>query len=184
MEIKSILESLLFVADHPVTLEDLATTLQIDAEDVELALQALAAEYKAQVRGIRIQRKGDSVQMVSAPEAAPEIERYLGLETSGHLSPAALETLSIVAYRQHITRAQIEAIRGVDSTSVLRSLVRRGLLQQMGRAQTVGRPILFGTTFEFLQQFGLESERDLPEWDRLEALLAEREGHRDQRPPR
>lgn len=179
METKYVLESLLFVADHPVTLDDLAITLQIAIEDAALTLQALTAEYQAQARGIRVQRKGNLVQLVSAPEAAPEIERFLGLETSGRLSPAALETLSIVAYRQPITRAQIEAIRGVDSTSVLRSLVRRALLQEVGRAETVGRPILFGTTFEFLQQFGLESERDLPEWDQLESLLAEREQQED-----
>jgi len=175
LQIKYALESLLFVADTPAALEDLAAALEIEPEEAALALQALAGEYQAQERGIRVQRKGNLAQMISAPEAAAEIERFLGLETSGRLSPAALEVLSIVAYRQPITRAQIEAIRGVDSSSVLRSLVRRGLLEQIARAETVGRPILFGTTFEFLQQFGLESERELPEWDQLEGKLAERE---------
>jgi segregation and condensation protein B len=84
-----------------------------------------------------------------------------------------LETLSIVAYCQPATRAQVEAIRGVDSSSVLRALVRRGLLEEVGRAETVGRPILFGITFEFMQQFGLESERDLPDWETLEAELGQ-----------
>lgn len=142
--------------------------------DIESALQFLSVEY--QERGIRLQRKGDKVQLVSAPEAGSKIERFLAhcvgsLEVSGRLSPAALETLSIVAYRQPVTRAQIEAIRGVQSNSVIRSLVRRGLLEEVGRAETVGRPILYGTTFEFLQQFGLQSLCDLPDWEELNKEL-------------
>ena len=108
-------------------------------------------------------------------EAGPAIERFLGLEISGRLSTAALETLSIVAYRQPVTRAQVEAIRGVNSDSILRSLIRRGLLEEVGRAETVGRPILYGTTFEFLQQFGLGELRDLPNWEQLGQELKERE---------
>jgi segregation and condensation protein B len=173
LETKYIVESLLFVAEHPVTVEDLATSLDAEPDDIELALQALSAEYQG--RGIRLQRKGARVQLVSAPEAAAVVERFLGLETSGRLSTAALETLSIVAYRHPITRAQVEAIRGVDSTSVLRSLVRRGLLEEVGRAETVGRPILFGTTFEFLQQFGLENERELPDWEEIDSQLDKRQ---------
>jgi segregation and condensation protein B len=103
------------------------------------------------------------------------VERFLGLERSGRLSVAALETLSIVAYRQPVTRIQIEAIRGVRSDGVLRSLVRRGLIEAIRRAETVGRPILFGTTFEFLQQFGLEALSDLPNWEELSRSLQERE---------
>jgi segregation and condensation protein B len=159
------LESLLFVADRAVAVEDLSTALQAGSDDVENALRTLDAEYRE--RGIRLQRQGDKVQLVSAPEAGPAIERFLGLEISGRLSTAALETLSIVAYRQPIARAQVDAIRGVNSDSTLRTLVRRGLLEQMGRAETVGRPILYGTTLEFLQQFGLQSLHDLPDWEQL-----------------
>ena len=173
MHLKSLVESLLFVADRPITIENLATALQAEVEDVESALQTLQTEY--QERGIRVQRKGDRIQMVSAPEAGPTIEQFLGLEISGRLSAAALETLSIVAYRQPVTRAQVEAIRGVNADSVLRSLVRRGLLEEVGRAETVGRPILYGTTFEFLQQFGLQSLQDLPHWEKLKEELRERE---------
>ena len=176
MEIKSLLESLLFVADRPVTVENLATALEVSSEEVESALQALQEEYQA--RGIRLQYKGERIQLVSAPEAGPYIERFLGLEISGRLSSAALEALSIVAYRQPVTRAQVEAIRGVNSDSVLRSLVRRGLLEELGRAETVGRPILYGTTFEFLQQFGLTSLQELPDWQVLEQELREREAAR------
>jgi segregation and condensation protein B len=169
---KSLVESLLFVAPNSVTVENLAAALEVSVDEIESVLQALEAEY--QERGIRLQRKGSSVLLVSAPEAGPMIERFLGLEISGRLSPASLETLSIVAYRQPVTRAQVEAIRGVNSDSVLRSLVRRGLLEEAGRADTVGRPILYGTTFEFLQQFGLQSLKDLPEWHELSQQLAAR----------
>jgi segregation and condensation protein B len=172
LELKALIESLLFVADRPVTAEHLATALDVPEEEVEAALQALREEY--QERGIRIQQKGERLQLVSAPEAGPHIERFLGLEISGRLSTAALEALSIVAYRQPVTRAQVEAIRGVHSDSVLRSLVRRGLIVEIARAESVGRPILYGTTFEFLQQFGLQSMQDLPGWQELERALQER----------
>jgi segregation and condensation protein B len=163
VELKWLVESLLFVADRPVEAKDLAAALEVDRDEIESALDALDAEYRE--RGVRLQRKGEEIQLVSAPEAGPTIERFLGLEISGRLSSAALETLSIVAYRQPVTRMQVEAIRGVGSAGVLRSLVRRGLIQEIARAETVGRPILFGTTFEFLQQFGLQSLNELPEWE-------------------
>jgi segregation and condensation protein B len=173
LELKALLESLLFVADRTVSIEDLATALDTTSDEVESALQALDAEYGE--RGIRLQRKGDRLQLVSAPEAGPHIERFLGLEISGRLSSAALETLSIVAYRQPVTRAQVEAIRGVNSDTVLHTLVRRGLLEEVGRAQTAGLPILYGTTFEFLAQFGLERLQDLPDWQEIDRLLEDRE---------
>lgn len=173
MELESLIESLLFVADRPVTVENLAAALEVSGEEVESALEGLAARYAE--RGIRLQRHGDRLQLVSAPEAGPYVERFLGLEASSRLSSAALETLSIVAYRQPVTRAQIEAIRGVNSDGVLRSLVRRGLLEETGRVEAVGRPILYGTTFEFLQQFGLQGTDDLPDWQTFQQALEERE---------
>jgi segregation and condensation protein B len=172
LELKSLVESLLFVADSPVSVHDIAQALEVEVDEVESALQYLDDEYED--RGIRLQRRGQEVQLVSAPEAGAQIERFLGLEISGRLSVAALETLSIVAYRQPVTRAEVEAIRGVHSDGVLRSLVRRGLIEQLGRAPTVGRPNLFGTTFEFLQQFGLQELSELPDWEKLGRELAER----------
>jgi len=173
LDLTALIESLLFVADRPVSVDDLATALEKTTQEVETALVSLDEHYQS--RGIRLQRHSGRLQLVSAPEVGAYIERFLGLEISGRLSPASLEALSIVAYRQPVTRAQIEAIRGVNSDSVLRSLVRRGLLEEVGRAETVGHPILYGTTFEFLQQFGLQSVRDLPEWGEIEQELAERE---------
>ena len=172
MDTKALVESLLFAADHPITAEELATVLETSTEDVDLALETLRAEY--QERGLRLQQQKGRIQLVSAPEAGPYIERLLGLESSGRLSIAALETVSIICYRQPVTRAQIEAIRGVDSTTVLRSLIRRGIVEEVGRADSVGHPILFGTTFEFLQQFGLQSVHDLPDWEEISEQLEER----------
>ncbi len=153
-------ESLLFVADAPVSVSHLAEALERDERDVEAALQTLAEGYAG--RGVRLQRKGNRVQLVSAPEAAPTIERFLGLSQSGKLSAAALEALAIVAYEQPVTRPQIEAIRGVSSDGVLRTLLSKGLIEEVGRLETVGHPVLFGTTFEFLQYFGLSSLAELP----------------------
>ena len=118
-------------------------------------------------RGVRLQRVGSRVQLVSAPESASYIERVLGLELHSRLSAAALEALTIVAYQQPVTRHQVEAVRGVNSDSVLRTLVGKGLIEELGRLDTVGRPILYGTTFEFLQFFGLSSLQELPDLELL-----------------
>jgi segregation and condensation protein B len=160
------LESLLFVADEPVRVADLAAVLEIDQVEVGAALAELSREYEG--RGFRLQTKRDRVQMVTAPESADLVRRYLGLELTGRLSTAALETLAIVAYRQPVTRAQAEDTRGVNSDSVLRTLVNRGLIEELGRLEQAGRPIIYGTTFEFLQQLGLTSLDDLPHLESAE----------------
>ncbi len=154
------LEALLFVAPQPVSLEILAESADLSLEETGSALTAL--ESRLATTGLRIQHNKKRLQIVSAPEAAPHIEKLLGLEVRLHLSQAAMETLAIVGYAQPITRPQIEAIRGVGSDSVLRTLLNAGLIEEVGRAETVGRPILYGTTFEFLQQFGLQKPEDLP----------------------
>jgi segregation and condensation protein B len=162
LSLKSLIESLLFVADEPVSVERLATILQVPPEDAEIVIKELASEY-AQQRGLRLQFKGQRVQMVTAPEATEAVRLFLGLELESKLSPAALETLAIIAYRQPVTRAQIESVRGVNSDSVLRTLVNRGLVEDLGRLDQAGRPIVYGTSFEFLQQFGLSSLEQLPQ---------------------
>jgi segregation and condensation protein B len=138
----------------------LAEALQVTPGQVEHALDDLETTYAE--RGLRLQRAGSRVQLITAPEMAPSIERFLGLEVRTRLSRAAVETLAIIAYRQPITRPEIEAIRGVGSDSVLRTLVSLGLIDEVGRAPTVGHPILYGTTFEFLQHFGLRSLEEMP----------------------
>jgi segregation and condensation protein B len=160
LPLSALIESLLFVADEPVTAARLAQALEINADAVEAALRELSADGAQ--RGVRLQRKGDRVQLVTRPEAAEHIERFLGLETTARLSQAALETLAIIAYRQPCTRAQIEAVRGVNCDSVLKNLLTKGLLEETGRLETVGHPIQYATTFAFLQHFGLKSLDDLP----------------------
>lgn len=160
LSLKALVESLLFVADEPVSIERLASVLEVAPEQVEQALTELSDEYAG--RGLCLQRKKQQVQLVTRPEAAAWIRRFLGLEGSGKLSAAALETLAIIAYRQPVTRSDIEAVRGVNSDSVLRTLVHRGLVEEQGRLEQAGRPIIYGTTFEFLQEFGLSSLDQLP----------------------
>jgi segregation and condensation protein B len=154
------IEAVLFVADRPVSVSELARLLGIPADAVEDALVVLDAGYDG--RGIALQRQGDSLQLVSHPQNAAVVQRFLGLEMSARLSPAALETLAIVAYRQPVTRSQIEQIRGVNADHAVGNLLMRELIEEVGRLETVGRPILYGTTFEFLRAFGLRSLSDLP----------------------
>jgi segregation and condensation protein B len=108
------------------------------------------------------------VQLTTAPETAEAIERFLGLEATSHLSRAALETLAIIAYQQPVTRPQVDSVRGVNSDGVMRSLLSKGLIQEGGRAEGPGRPILYSTTPEFLQHFGLNSLNELPPLEREE----------------
>ena len=169
-DLAKIIEGLLFVASEPVTVSHLASAIECPAEAVEQALQQMQQNHKG--RGIRLQWHGKKVQLVTAPELAEHVERLLGLSISGKLSTPALESLAIVAYRQPITRSEVEAIRGVNSDGVLRTLLNKGLVEEVGRLDTVGHPILFGTTFEFLRFFGLDKLEDLP---KLELDLPEEE---------
>ena len=158
------LEALLFVAPGTVAPAQLAAALELSVAEIEQGLEALAAEYheKSSERGIRLQRHHGRVQLTTAPQAAAEIERFLGLDASSRLSRAALEALAIVAYQQPVTRPQVDAIRGVNSDGVLKSLLGKGLIQEIGRAEAPGRPILYATTTDFMQYFGLDSLQDLP----------------------
>lgn len=158
------IEALLFVAPDPVTAAQIAEVLGQDLKDVEMALQKLGQTYQ-QGRGLSLQWHGGRVQLTTSPEMAPLVEKFLGLEATARLSRAGLETLAIIAYRQPITRPGIDAIRGVNSDGVLKSLLSKGLVQEVGRTEGPGRPILYGTTAEFLQHFGLSSLADLPSFD-------------------
>jgi len=165
LSIAARVESLLFVADAPVSTDRLARALEATEGQVEGALSELETAYAE--RGLHLQRIGNHLQLTTVPEAAPYIERFMGLEARTTLSRAALEALGIIAYRQPITRPEVDAIRGVNSDSVLRTLLRAGVIEEVGRAPTVGRPILYGTTFEFLQHFGLRGLNELPPLDTL-----------------
>jgi len=154
------IESLLFVAEGPVAAAALAQALNCALTGVEAALVTLAARRRES--GIRVQCGGDGVQLISAPEFGPYVERFLGAAAEQRLSSAALETLAIVAYQQPVTRPAIEAIRGVNSERALATLRSRDLVAEIGRAESVGRPALFATTRRFLEYFGLERPDDLP----------------------
>lgn len=164
LTLRASLEALLFVAAAPVALNQLADALAAPVDVIENELRLLAEDYSAG-RGMSLQRHAGKVQLTTAPEMASVVERFLGLEATARLSRAALETLAIIAYRQPITRPGIDAIRGVNSDGVLKSLLSKGLLQEVGRTEGPGRPILYGTTGDFLQHFGLSSLADMPSYD-------------------
>jgi segregation and condensation protein B len=158
------LEALLFVAPGAISPAQLAIVLDTSQSEVEAGLIILEKHYAEgnSGHGLRLQRHHGRVQLTTAPQAAPQVERFLGLEASSRLSRAALETLAIIAYQEPATRPQIDSIRGVNSDGVLKSLLSKGLIQEVGRAETPGRPILYSTSADFLQHFGLNSLAELP----------------------
>jgi segregation and condensation protein B len=162
------LEALLFVAERPLARREIATLAGVDRETVDARVGDL--EISLAARGIRLVTSGDRVELATAPEAGQLIGRYVGADAT-RLSPAALETLAIVAYRQPVTKGGVERIRGVDSDYTLRALLHRRLIVELGRSETPGRPYLYGTDFEFLERFGIASLEELPP---LEAEVAAR----------
>ena len=168
------LEGLLFVAERPLTRREIATLAGVDRETVDERLGDL--EMSLAERGIRLIVDRDRIELATAPEAGPLVARYVGADAI-RLSPASLETVAIVAYRQPVTRAAIERIRGVDSDYTVRSLLHRRLIVELGRSEAPGRPFLYGTSFEFLERFGLTSLEDMPPLDvDVAARLAEEGG--------
>jgi segregation and condensation protein B len=156
------LEALLFVAERPLSRREIAALAGVDRATVDDRLGDLEVALAA--RGIRVLLSGDRVELATAPEAGALIARYVGADAV-RLSPAALETLAIVAYRQPVTKGAIERIRGVDSDYTVRALLHRRLVVEQGRSEAPGRPILYGTGFEFLERFGLASLEELPVLD-------------------
>jgi len=160
LDLTALVEAILFVSPEPINANQIGALLDVTPRVVKTAIEELNGLYSG--RGIRLQHHNGKVQITSAPEAAHIIEGLLELETTSTLSQAALETLSIVAYQQPITRPQIDSIRGVNSDGVLRTLLSKGLIDDVGRAEGPGRPILYSTTTEFLKYFGLASYEELP----------------------
>jgi segregation and condensation protein B len=156
------LEALLFVAEKPLTRREIAAIAGVDRATVDARLGDLEVALAA--RGIRLVISGERVELVTAPEAGALIARYVGADAV-RLTPAALETLAIVAYRQPVTKSAVERIRGVDSDYTIRSLLHRRLVVELGRSEGPGRPFLYGTGFEFLERFGMTTLDELPPLD-------------------
>ena len=168
------LEALLFVAERPLSRREIAALAGTDRETVDARLGDLEVSLRG--RGIRLLLDGDRVELATSAETGALVARYVGADAV-RLSPASLETLAIVAYRQPITKAAVERIRGVDSDYTMRSLLHRRLIVELGRADTPGRPFLYGTGFEFLERFGMTSLDGLPPLDvDVAARLAEEGG--------
>lgn len=163
------LEALLFAAPGPCTIEQLARVLRLEKSNV-IHLTDLLEDHYRKEHGIRLQRLNNQFQLVTAPEYAELIEQSLGLEVSSRLTQPALEVLAIIAYKQTATRPEIENIRGVNSDGVVKSLLAKGLIEELGRSDAPGRPILYGVTSEFMEYFGLESLEQLPavDWEERE----------------
>lgn len=164
-------EALLFIAERPLSTAELAELAEVPKPRAEGALAALAQRLEEDGRGIRLQRHDDEWQLVTAPEVGARLAAYAAREEA-RLTPASLEALAVVAYRQPCTRGDVERVRGVDSDYVIRSLLHRRLIAEIGRRDTPGRPVLFGTTFAFLERFGLTSLDDLPPLSSDAAQLA------------
>ena len=151
-------ESVLFVADGPVDISTLARVAAVPENDIAIALDSIAEDYRG--RGLRIQRTDSAAQLVTAPDAVQYVEAFLGVDENETISQAALETLAIVAYKQPITRPQIELIRDVNCDRSVAVLRARGLISEVGRASSPGRPYMYGTTFRFLEHFKAMSALD------------------------
>ncbi|TMQ73099.1 MAG: SMC-Scp complex subunit ScpB [Candidatus Eisenbacteria bacterium] len=173
--LQAALEALLFSSDEPLSLSLLAESLDTAQDDVARALRELDADYRVRGAGVELREIAGGHLLVTAPEHAEWLGRLLRGRKRVRLSRAALETMAIVAYKQPVTKVEIEAIRGVDSGAVLATLLERNLITIRGRSKVVGRPLLYGSTTEFLDYFGLKDLAKLPRPEELRALVAARE---------
>jgi segregation and condensation protein B len=167
-----IVEATLFASQTPLTPEELARADEsLDPAEVEEAIRALRERYEQEDHAFQIYQLGDGFQVLTRPEFAPYLERFDSVPRPPHLSAAALETLAIVAYRQPIGRIEIEEVRGVSASSVLKTLLDWELVTVVGRGEGLGRPLLYGTTERFLEHFGLASLSELPPPEELPVAL-------------
>ena len=163
MKKQSILESLLYVAgDDGLNKEELCRILEVDKDKLEEIIEDLKKDYNDESRGLELEIYGNRVKIITKKEHAEYLKKLFNEETSETLSPSALETLAIIAYNEPITRAMVDEIRGVSSAHIIRKLVFKNLVKDIGRSELPGRPILYGVTEQFLDHFGLTSLADLP----------------------
>lgn len=175
MNVHQIVEAVLFASDAPLTASEIARADEsLDEDKVEQALEQLRAEYDDSGRAFQLVELAEGHQILTRPEFAPYLERFDNVPRPSRLSGPALETLAIIAYRQPIGRLEIEYIRGVGVSGVIRTLQERNLIDVVGRAEGLGRPLLYGTTRHFLEHFGFRSLEDLPRPEELPIVLRER----------
>jgi segregation and condensation protein B len=168
MPLTQVLEALLFSSDVPLSLGKLAETVGLDStKPVKAALDALNASYEERKAAFRIEERAGGLQLLTLPQYGEYVQRLVRKKDEGRLTPAALETLAIIAYKQPILRVDVEAIRGVACGEVIRTLMEHNMVKIVGRAELVGRPMLYGTTRYFLEVFGLANIRDLPKAEML-----------------
>jgi segregation and condensation protein B len=170
-EAKSIIEAVLFVADRPLSSEQLAMLIEMDSDDIELLIHELQKDYDDTKRSFQIMEIANGFQICTRSEYASWIKKFYTTEISSRLSMSALEALAIIAYKQPVTRAEVEEIRGVISDSVIRTLLERNLINITGRKDAPGRPLIYGTTPDFLIHFGLKDLNELPSIDEIEKML-------------
>ncbi len=173
--LKGRIEAILFVAGEAVSLKDLSNSLKISEKALKKELNEISSEYDYEQRGFMLKRFGDKVQLATRPLYAGDIVRLLQPVQQQSLSQAAMETLAVVAYKQPVTRAEVEQIRGVKCDYSLQSLMIKGMIQEAGRKDTIGRPILYATTDLFLSHFGISSLDDLPPLPEKESNSQEEE---------
>ena len=178
--LKGRIEAILFVAGEAVSIRDLAKALQIDEKELKAALKEIGSEYDYEQRGFMLKRFGDKVQLATRPLYSEDVLRLLQPVQQQSLSQAAMETLAVVAYKQPVTRAEVEQIRGVKCDYSLQSLMMKGLIQEAGRKDTIGRPILYATTDTFLSHFGIQGLEDLPPLPETESGTTEEEDDPDE----
>lgn len=164
-DLKSKIESLLFISNQPLTIKRLASLTKADAKEVEVAIQELMADYNQGEKGIKLQKIDDKIQMVTAPESAKLVKDFIKEETTGELTRPALETLTIIAYRGPVTSAEIEQIRGVNCAIILRNLLIRGLIESKQDAKKM--QTTYNITFDFLKFLGLNKQSELPDYEKL-----------------
>ncbi len=161
-ELKSIVEALIFVADEPINAKTIADVIDVDREAVEKAIAGLVEEYDARASGLQLREIAGGWQIATRPEHHENVRAYLKSKPSAKLSLASLETLAVIAYKQPVTVPEILEIRGVQSPSAIKTLLDKRLIVAKGRKETVGRPMMYGTSKEFLIQFGLKDLSELP----------------------
>ncbi len=164
-KLKSSIESLLFVSGEPLTLRDFSNTLEVSPKILKSVLDEMQKEYEEEKRGIKLISINGEYQLVTKAENSDYIQKLLRKNKRQSLSQASLESLAIISYKQPITRIDIDEIRGVKSESALQRLLEKDLIKEVGRLEVPGRPILYGTTDEFLRQFGLKELNELPSLD-------------------